>query len=185
LGWESQLKGKAFFDFNLLCPSRWRGTGWDDQSLRSLLRHGRVRDYLELVNGRVCHVVDVDGLTVWLDAERGCLVMRQVYHSSGDTAYPQMVFVTDAAVEVGLGFWLASKGRKTVNPRPGVPETAGGMQSTMVVASWSSDQPSLRVNAGVDDAVFDLWRDLPAGTQVWDQGQGRAWTVSAAEGEAH
>jgi hypothetical protein len=142
MGRELELQGKGFFDLNLLCSPRVDGTGWDDQSLLSLLRNGHatVRDYVELVNGRLCHVVDIDRLTVWLDAERGCVVMRQVYYNRDSRTPPQMVFIAEETAEVAPGLWLAIYGRKIVHPQPGIPEVTGGIENVMAVEGRTTGQ---------------------------------------------
>ena len=87
-----------------------------------------------------------------------------------------MVFLVEQVDEVSPGLWLATRGRKLVGPRPGVPEVVGGAEHTIVV-SGTVDEPSIRVNAGVDDDFFDLWEWLSPGTTCWDKDANKTWTV--------
>ena len=176
---ESSTQGLGFFDLNLLNPARPEVRGYDDQNLIHLLRDrsARVRNKIELVNDRACHVVETPGMTVWLDAERGGVPLRHAYHTTSLTSdRPTMIFLVEQVAEVSPGLWLATRGRKIVAPHPGSPETVGGIEHTMFV-SGAVGEPSIRINAGVDDDFFDLWKSLPPGTMCWDKDTGKSWTV--------
>ena len=143
------------------------GRGRDDQSLISMLRNSKtaVRPFLEKIGRRDCHVIDTDHCTVWLDAERGCVPLRQVYR---DRRRPQFViiqFQVRRVTEVSPGFWVATRGRKIV-PKSEI---------IIYVEGWVNNEPAIKVNAGVPDEFFDLWKHLPPGTEVWMNLHSRTW----------
>jgi len=164
---ESQTQGLLFFDMNLLNPSEGRAP--HDQSLLSLLssRKARIRDFLELVRGRLCHVIDTREVSVWLDAERSCVPLRQVYHNPLNENRAQMVFLAEQTTEAAPGIWFVTRGRKIVSPCIGVPELTG-MYERQLEVEGSGEDLAIRVNTGVDDTFFDLWQNLPDDVSVVD-----------------
>jgi len=176
---ECQTQGLGFFDMNLLNAPRPDGHGHDDQSLISLLKNGsaRVRDHLEIVNDHLCHVIDTRELSVWLDAERSCVPIRQVFHNTLNANRPSMVFVADEVSETAPGVCFVTRGRKFISPAIGSAELIGNMKRTMLVTHDAEMNPELFVNGGVDDDFFNLANHLPEGTQVFDASTNTTWTV--------
>ena len=137
------------------------GRGRDDQSLISLLRGSRttVRPFLEKIGAHSCHVIDSDNFSVWLDAKRGCVPLRQVFKDSRNPNRIQMKYLVRRVAEVSPGFWLATRGRKVV----------GKSELIIMAEGWFANKPAIKINAGVADTFFDLWKHLPPGTEVWDR----------------
>ena len=168
---ETRTQGRGFFDMMLLNAPMPFGQGYADQNLISLLRAEacQCRPHLEVVDGRRCYVLDVQRLgglamTVWLDAERGFLPVRQVYYDGRTPPQVQMEFTVEQAVQVQDGLWFAVRGRKKV----------AGSEYVMTVDGMGEGKPALSLNAGVEDGFFDLWQNLPAGTPLFDTTTGTA-----------
>jgi hypothetical protein len=188
---EADTQGHRFFDLNLLNAPREarrgdtkrslvkrlgdlvgkRGNGRNDQSLLSLLRNSKskVRPLLEKIGGRNCHVVDCGALTVWLDAKRGCVPLRQIFYDERNPKQIVMVFLVRRVTEVAPSFWVATRGRKFNSPTPGVAKLTGSNEKIILVTGWESNKPTIRINADVPDKFFDLWQNLPPGTRLWDK----------------
>ena len=200
---ETDTQGYRFFDLNLLnAPEASRGykkasltrrfgdllarggRGRDDQSLLSLLGNSRskVRPLLEKIGDRSCHVVDCDSLTVWLDAERGCVPLRQIFHDERNPKLTVLVFLVRKVYEVAPGFWVATRGRKFNVLTPGAALLTGTNENIILVPGWESASPAIRVNAGVPERFFDLWQSLPPGTTLWDQDSNETEIVFLGEG---
>ncbi len=202
-GDEVDTQRHEFFNLNLLnAPRRERpgtrgqglfagidnalsgkGRGRDDQSVVSLLRNdaATVRPFLETVVGRDCHVVDCGPFTVWLDAERGCVPLRQVYYDRANPKQILMVFLVEKAAQVAPGLWVATRGRKILGPSASSAALTGGQETILFVKNWEDSSPAFQVNGGVPDEFFDLWRRLPPGTELWDQDRGRTTVVALEE----
>jgi beta-lactamase regulating signal transducer with metallopeptidase domain len=178
---ETKTQGEGFFDLMLLNPPRDDGDGRNDQSLVSLLKSGksRLRKQTEVVRGRICHVADLmdassdrPSMTVWIDAQRGFLPMRQVFYTKPGGDEILMLFDIEEARDLGNGLWFPVYGRKLVNPVPGMPEISAGIECVMEVDGWREGKPALTVNQGVKDEFFDLWKRLPPGTMLKDMDAG-------------
>lgn len=71
----------SYVQYLMLEPPQPGGLGIDDCSLESLLVNSRLRPELEMVNGRLCYVVDaylgeVHYASAWLDVERDSMPVR-------------------------------------------------------------------------------------------------------------
>ncbi len=194
---ETETQGHRFFDLNFLNrPKESRdygrgrglierailtrnGRGNDDHSLLSLLANSgsKVRPVLEKIGDRSCHVVDCGSVTVWLDAERGCVPLRQIFHDERNPKQTMLVFLVRKVHEVSPGFWVATRGRKFNILTPGAAELTGTNEKIVLVQGWESDKPAIRVNAGVPDGFFDLWKNLPPGTSLSDRDKNQSRIV--------
>jgi len=143
-----------------------RGTG--DQSLVSMLRDSKttVRPLLEKIGEHNCHVIDGENCTVWLDANRGCVPLRQVFRDKRRPKLARIQFQVRRVTEVSPGFWVATRGRR-IEPRSEI---------IVIVNGWVNNKPAIKVNAGVPDEFFDLWKHLPPGTEVWRDTDTMAWS---------
>jgi len=106
---ETKTQGSEYFDLMLLNSPRPDGDGVSDQNLVSLLKSDRshVREEMQAVNGHFCHVIDLvdpifnrTRLTVWLDADRGFLPIKQVYYGGKGLQQVTIEFVIEEAVEL-------------------------------------------------------------------------------------
>jgi len=170
--WETNTQGYEFFNMMLLNPPRGRFDGVSGQSLLSVLSSGlaRLRPELENVDGRPCYVIVVyqgyifgrsrPHLTVWLDAERGFLPVRQKYE------YGQaMEFRVEQAAEIKPGLWFAVRGTKQVYDDKGTIESDYRLE----VDGWKEGCPAIAINRGLAADFFDLWKQLPWGTRLFDE----------------
>ncbi len=117
---ELRLSGLGFFDLNMLVPSSTDPTDENDVSLAGMLAMSTVelREGTELVGDRACFVVDrraplTGSLTasVWIDAERAGVPMRQQYFVPGATV-PIVEFEATKVAEVSAGLWVVVEGKK-------------------------------------------------------------------------
>jgi peroxiredoxin len=175
---ETNTQGRGFFDLMLLNPPRVNGSGSDDQSLLSLLRSdlSLLREETEFVNGHRCYVLDVTHpslgktwMTVWLDADRGLLPIKQVHYFGKDLDLVILEFVVEDAVELEDGLWFAVRGYKRVGPvRADSRNPNWSLVHEMKVDGVDEDKPKIAVNTRIEDAFFDLWKRVPTGTRVVD-----------------
>ena len=91
--------------------------------------------------------------------KRGCVPLRQVFKDSRNPNRIQMKYLVRRVAEVSPGFWLATRGRKIV----------GNSEVIIMVEGWFANKPAIKINAGVVDTFFNLWKHLPPGTEVWDR----------------
>jgi hypothetical protein len=73
--------------------------------------YARVRPYLELVDGRYCHVLEHEGRDhLWLDAASGCsLVAREIMEREKESNRLAQRFELRGHREVAAGVWLPSE----------------------------------------------------------------------------
>jgi len=168
--------GDAFLDFHL------RNTGLEEnaggltgQSILSLLSTPSiiVRSELEMIENRACHVIDIPakgGLlqgSVWLDAERGCLPMRQDFLGAIDATGNQEVFLRFEVTKVydASGSWMIQEGLKIVDPA-----TTKEKQYRYVL-DLAMVEPTM--GKPIDDAVFVP--DVPSGYLCKDIALDKSW----------
>ena len=77
-----------------------------------------------------------------------------------------MEFKARRVTEVSPGFWMATRGRK-ITPKSEI---------IVIVNGWVNNEPAIKVNAGVPDEFFDLWKHLPPGTEVWTDKDKMTWS---------
>jgi hypothetical protein len=190
---EATTKGEAFFDLMLLNPPDKDGHGVADQNLLSLLGsdRARLRERLEPVDGRLCHVVDLVRprdprirLTVWLDAQRGCLPLRQRYFGGQDLQTVTIEFEVLEAIELRDGLWFPIEATKKVRWPHNPPDAPWVAEHILSVDSKPDGTRAIAANSGVPDEFFDLWKRLPPGTYVADMDVGASWTVGGSDLEA-
>ncbi len=145
------------------------GLGIDDRSLESLLAHGAVRDQLEPVADRSCHVVDAfyEGTryaTIWLDVDRGLLPMKFVGYG-GDGNASTTTTVDSVAYLEDEGVWLPQSWRTEIQARG---ET---LRSQTIV-----EPESVQLDPPVVDA--DFWPYFPPGTTVTDLIAGQTYRIA-------
>jgi beta-lactamase regulating signal transducer with metallopeptidase domain/peroxiredoxin len=175
---ETNTQGRGFFDLMLLNPPRVNGSGSDDQSLLSLLRSdlSLLREETEFVNGHRCYVLDVTHpslgktwMTVWLDADRGLLPIKQVHYFGKGLDLIILEFVIEDAVELDEGLWFAVRGYKRVGPvRADSRNPNWSLVHEMKVDGVDEGKPKISVNTRIEDEFFDLWKRVPTGTRVVD-----------------
>jgi hypothetical protein len=167
---EASVQGKLFFDLQLLSPPRVTGNGVDAQSLEGLLSAEltQVRGNQEVIDGRWCHVVDAPGATMWLDAERGCVPLRQVFRSRHNVDQQIMEFRAEMVEKVD-GVWFVTRGRKQLS----LPAEYRMPNEEARTAGWiiqverdSAGRPAIAVNQGAADKAFDLRAEIPEGVPV-------------------
>ncbi|MFH1747864.1 MAG: hypothetical protein ABIG44_12585 [Planctomycetota bacterium] len=154
------------------------GTGIEDASLESLLRHGTLAEEIEDVGGRPCYVVEAvfEGLhyaTIWLDAERDLLpVKKVVYGRDGSEASVVVVneAVTFEETWSGETLWVPTQWEAQIR--------IGG---ELLRRSFTVDAESIVVNPEVEENEFRI--DFPPGTTVMDRVAGLTYTISES-GEA-
>lgn len=157
---ELTLNGLGFFDFNMLVPpsaSLWND---NDVSLVGVLGMSGIelRPETEAVNERPCFVVDrrstIAGnitATIWIDAERAGVPMKQQYFVPG-FAVPVAEFVATKVVEAEPGLWVIVEGTKTVrlnwegNPKEFV--------TKLRVESDDKGSLLLKINPDLPESVF-------------------------------
>lgn len=188
---ENSLQGTAFFDFNLMNPPRADGIGVNDQSLVSLLKYSgsRVRSELEELNGVFCHVVDVpfdpdspDGpvvMTAWLDHDRGCVPLRQVFYTNRMDGSSLMEFVADEVCAPAEGFWVVASGTKTVYASGVSKEHVSELVYTYEIARDADQMLSFSVSDGRVPHDFSIATILPMGTYLNDMDSGQSVLVSS------
>jgi hypothetical protein len=118
--------GDAFLDFYLVNPTQPGATGLADQSRVTLLATPGliIRPILEDVDGRMCHVIEGRFFTgnldwvVWIDAERGCVPMKQQYYSITQEQNHEMLkqFTATKVIESIAGVWVVVEGEKLIFP---------------------------------------------------------------------
>jgi hypothetical protein len=121
-------------------------------------------------------------MTVWLDAARGCLPMRQRYFGGGETDAAVMEFTVGEAIEASPGVWVPVSGTKGVTYPPGAPPGSPWVfEHVMTMDRRPDGTPAVAVNSGVRDDFFNLADRLPPGTRVGDIDFGQIWTVSGSD----
>jgi hypothetical protein len=149
------------------------GVGIDDRSMVSFLAHGTVRDHLELVTDRPCHVVDayVEGgryATIWLDVERDLLPMKRVGYGRNGNANSELTVDTVAFLEKER-IWLPESWHGEIHVRG---ET---------LRTYTHLHPeSVEFNPPVHDE--DFRQEFPPGTIVADQIAGLTYRVTDTGG---
>jgi len=135
---EITVNGLGFFDLNMLVPAENDPVSPNDVSLAGMLGlpFVELRPSQETVNSRPCVVVDRRSpmnntitATVWIDAERTGLPIRQHYYAP-DHAEPVVAFDITEAVEIN-GVWVGVVGTKVA--RPSLPGAPAVLQSTLTV----------------------------------------------------
>jgi hypothetical protein len=161
---QASTRESLYFDFGLLNPVEPSNPGEGSMALPTLLRLGKLRPAMEMLDGRPCHVVDLmlrdkPYMTIWLDAERGVLPIRVVLFNGSVKIH------TERVERVG-DFWVATSGRRTL---------ADERDPTKLEAEWimqvdrrPDDTPEVAINTGTNDAFFKLWDRLPTGTKVME-----------------
>jgi hypothetical protein len=184
---EASTKGMGFFDLMLLNRPQTVLPSIGDQNLSSLLKlpDARLRQKMEVVDGHLCHVVDVKqpgsvSVTVWIDCVRGFLPMRHVWFAP--SAKPDMEFSIEEAAEVAHGFWFATRGRKLLHADGRM--IKGECEWRLVVDTDAAGKPKISVNAGIENNFFDIWRRLPSGTLLVDKQANRATAVGDKDYQA-
>ncbi len=190
---ETKTQGSEYFDLMLLNSPRPDGDGVSDQNLVSLLKSDRshVREEMQAVNGHFCHVIDLvdpifnrTRLTVWLDADRGFLPIKQVYYGGKGLQQVTIEFVIEEAVELQEGMWFAVRGFKRARPAAeAIPEGRWQVVRPIKVDGVEEGTPAIAVNTGVEDEFFDLWKSLPLGTTLQDMDVGVFWTIGGDDFE--
>ncbi len=183
-------EGSGFFDLMMWFPCEVARTGdRNPNDLLSVLESeaSLVAPQTELIDGHMCHVVEVVGAfdaivaRVWIDPERGFLPVRQVYYDPA--ALPPAIVLSLAindAIEVVEDVWLAVSGQRETLPSSDFEELANGLNYTMSVQADASGL-RLKVNEGVGDTVFDLSTKLPPRTLVSDLDTGHIAMASARD----
>lgn len=121
----------------------------------------RVKPYLELVSGRLCHVIDTNTGAFWIDTDRNYLVMRAIAKDGRDADRPRQETVIDAAAQIDK-LWLPVRGRTWYKAWAGTPEETRALEvRKRPDGSWC-----LAVNQHPDDGTFELWRSLPPEIQL-------------------
>jgi hypothetical protein len=188
---EASTKGMGFFDLMLLNRPQTVLPSIGDQNLSSLLKlpDARLRQKMEVVDGHLCHVVDVKqpgsgkiSVTVWIDCVRGFLPMRHVWFAPPEYAKPDMEFSIEEAAEVAHGFWFATRGRKLLHADGRMIERECEWQ--LVVDTDAAGKPKISVNRGIENDFFDIWRRLPPGTLLVDKQANRFTTVGGKDYQA-
>lgn len=184
---EASTNGLGFFDLAMCNLPQQGGNGLDDVSLLALLDapQAQVRSEKEAVNGVDCDVVDfvLDGrrlLTAWVDADRGCLPLRWVLRPRTGEDRALLEFEVQEVTEAAPGLWLPIRGTKRVHAQGTGRPTDMNLLFQMEVQRDNHDQLLLKVNAPLDDAVFNLWEHVPGGTEVWDVDLDTRWIASGS-----
>ncbi|MDP9175554.1 MAG: hypothetical protein M3O30_17060 [Planctomycetota bacterium] len=167
------LKAAGFFQMAMLAPAQAGGCGFDDESLSSLLAFSgaQLRPVLEVVGGHECYVVDSNfsagqhAAIAWLDPSEGFLPLKMVIYGGG---VPFMETTIDHAGEILPNLWLPLHGRKIVQPMPSVRGGEDGAEYILSVDGWDQGKAALVVNTGIKDDVFELQKQLPGGTLVFN-----------------
>ena len=150
---------------------RWISIGEPGSPWRDLLAvldapSTSVRAQLEEVDGVACAVLDVfdeDGLhrgSVWLDADRGCLPVRQEWY--GDPSHaPEATYSLRIlqAAQVASGGWMPTKGVRAL---------PGGAIVTMEVAADPATGGAAIRTGGSQDLIANPWDGVPAGAEFLD-----------------
>lgn len=178
---ELDTQGMAFFDFNLLNLSQRGQHG--GQNLAAILDSPRakIREHMERFADFTCHVVDIPGRTIWIDAGRGFTPVRQRYYASRNSDNILMEFIAVAVDEVQPGLWFVTSGRKLTPARPEVIELSSEVGMFMWVAG-PIGRPAITVNARLPERMFDLSQNLPPGTEFWDKDTGEQKIISLPTG---
>ena len=184
---SATTESQEYFALMMFNEPRPGGNGANDGSLISLLKSpsSRVRARPEPWSNRMCQVVDLfpgtselPSLSVWLDAERGFLPLRQVHYVviSGERRVG-MELMVDEAVMVAQDMWFAVSGRKRVHA---IPPKIAEAEFVIDVEGWRGGRPAIHVNREVPDDLFDLFEHLPPGTELTDVSTGKVTTVSGS-----
>lgn len=175
-----------------LCMLASAGGSFGDQesSLVAFLNdpNVRLRPTLEDIDAHWCHVVDLPGsagllrLSVWIDADRGFLPVRQVHWRAGGTAL--LDIRTDEAIQLPTGHWVPVRGRKGFGVLPGgVPELSSPHLVVVQVERDGQGRYVVAVNQPVDDSLFALDQHLPPGFMIRDLDTGAIRIASSRDYE--
>ncbi len=189
---DCRVRGTGFFDLGWLNPPIEGGTGWNDQSLISLVKSStsKMRPQLEIVAGHPCYVFDAFGpesdatdpmITAWLDPQQGFLPIKVVYFLRSTPLMESDIYTSK---EVLPGLWMPLRGRKYVYFRKDSPYIRENQEHIMIVDSADSETPAIAVNTGVKDDFFDLWKHLPPGTLLIDKQTRKMITVGGKDWRA-
>lgn len=154
-----------------------------DQSLAELLESPfcHVRPSLEQVGESWCSVVDLVNdpsrgprLTVWIDAQRGYLPVRQVWYDKRTRQSVLMEFCMDDLHQLAGGIWL--------------PTLAHGSHGSdaweLRVDRDANGAFAMAVNEPVDEALFNLGDQLPPGSRAVNIRTNQHWTVAGRDHNA-
>ena len=119
-------------------------------------------------------------LTVWLDAERNVLPMRQHFFMPPDYADLLIEFEVTVPYLTEAGIWMATEGTRYTAAIPdSFPEVASAHRWEFRVAGDPQNDPHLSINKDYDDRLFRVWECVPPGTYVTDFRTGETWIAQA------
>jgi hypothetical protein len=166
---------------------------WDPQpvapeeDLVSLLKlpEARLRDTVEWIGSDACHVVDVRSpltgrlhTTVWLATSKEFLPLK-IHYFSVSNGRLLIEFIVHEVFEAADGLWFPVLATRKLYPVLSSITEEG--ERRMQVDGWREGRPDLRVNTGVPDDFFDLWKRLPPGTLLVDRDAQTAITVEGTD----
>lgn len=172
---NADVRGEGFFQLNMLADPWKKADVRGEGSLTGFLRNQFtvVMPRMEKVDGAGggwCYVLTNGGFfhtdaRIWLDPERGFLPVRQRY-------FGERREVTEWDVEkaelIGGKFWMATSGREVL---------PDGAVVKMVVGRDEKNGAKIKVNEVLAGDYFDLWKQMPAGTRVFNAQANRTLVV--------
>lgn len=164
---ELSVNGFGFFDLNMLVPASASPADENDVSLAGILAMPTVelREGTEMVEDRACFVIDrrspmVGNITatVWIDAERAGVPLRQHYFVPGSTV-PVLEFEATKVAEVAGGLWVVVDGTKLA--RLNLDGSFKEFKSKLHVESDALGKLKLEVDRELPPSVFSP--EIPKG----------------------
>ncbi|MBL1218185.1 MAG: hypothetical protein D8M59_11910 [Planctomycetes bacterium] len=193
---ELTTSGIDYFDMQLLNPPTTDGQGIGDLSLISLLQSDSavLREKMETVDGRECHVIDLYdpsgatdrvAMTVWTDPKQGSLPIHQCHYTLNASLETELLieFAVTDSIEIEPGLWLATDGWKKVYATSAIKDIPF-REWEIHVDRDAGDTPLLAVNIPLPAGNFDIWDRVPAGTDCFIEESQESWIARADDVQA-